>query len=188
MSDASAGGESNPLPIYAAFAGMVDQQAVERFLTAFASMRTVGAAEARILFQSSGGFVADGICLYNLFRAAPVRLTLYNCGGVQSIATIAYLGAEQRVVSQYGAFMIHRTGISPQHASAGHLESLARSAAISDKSTEAILRAHLKADAALWERLDRGDVALDSHMALELGLATEIGEFPLPFGITPTVI
>ena len=49
-------------------------------------------AHVHLLFQSNGGTVGDGLCLYNFFRSLPISLTFYNTGSVASVAAIAYLG------------------------------------------------------------------------------------------------
>src|ERR1700737_2724923 len=99
---------------YATFAGPIDQQSVQRFFTSIAAGSANKIEHIHILFQSFGGAVADGICLYNFFRALPIDLTLYNGGNVSSAATIAFLGAKGRKVTANATFMIHRAQ-SPGH-------------------------------------------------------------------------
>src|SRR5215217_2667776 len=53
-------------------------------------------AHVHMLFQSNGGTVCDGVCLYNFFRSLPISLTLYNTGSVAPVAVVAYLGAHER--------------------------------------------------------------------------------------------
>src|SRR4051794_30276298 len=90
--------------IYAAFAGQIDQGAVQRIFQSFAGAMTNKISGVHLLFQSAGGFIGDGVCLYNFFRAMPIDLTLYNAGSVCSAAVIAYLGAKKRKTSAYATF------------------------------------------------------------------------------------
>ena len=94
-----------------------------------------------LLFQSAGGFVGDGIALYNYFKTLPIELTVYNSGAVASIGVIAYLGAKTRNASKYSAFMIHRTQRNPATSTANMLKSLAESAAIDDHFGQPLSRA-----------------------------------------------
>ncbi|MBZ5586918.1 MAG: ATP-dependent Clp protease proteolytic subunit, partial [Acidobacteriia bacterium] len=110
--------------------------------------------QLHVLFQSGGGYIADGICLYNFFRALTLDLTLYNGGSVSSIAAIAFLGAQHRKTSRFGTFMIHRSHSSPQNATAAKLEDIVRSLRIDDARTEAILRNHITLTQQQWNALN----------------------------------
>ena len=133
-----------------------------------------------LVFQTSGGFVGDGIALYNYFKTLPVELTLYNTGTVASIGVIAYLGAKTRKASKYSAFMIHRTQRNPGITTANMLKSAAESAALDDKRTEAILREHLTLPAAKWDDFDHYDLSFSAEESVKIGLAQEISEFTPP--------
>lgn len=82
------------------------------------------------VFQSTGGGIGDGICLYNVFKALSIDLTLYNTGHVASIAVLAYLGAKHRKVSRHAAFMIHRTQTTTQSANTQTVQAFAKSAVL----------------------------------------------------------
>lgn len=138
--------------------------------------------QVHLLFQTTGGFVGDGIALYNYFKTLPTDLTIYNTGAVASIGVIAYLGAKTRKTSKYSAFMIHRTQRNPGSTTANMLKSLAESAVLDDKRTEAILREHLKLSAEKWNDFDHYDLSFSAEEAVEIGLAHEIGEFQPPAG------
>ena len=93
---------------WAIFAGRIDNAAVARFMSNMTGATSEGFTHLHLLFQSFGGVVGDGVCLYNFFRALPSDLTIYNSGKVESIATIAFLGAGRRVASNRATFMVHR--------------------------------------------------------------------------------
>jgi ATP-dependent protease ClpP protease subunit len=143
-------GAPQPAPpeIYAAFAGAVDQAAVQRIFHNFGIAMNTGIRHVHLLFQSSGGTVAvavavaDGVCLYNFFRALPIDGTLYNVGSIASAAVIAYLGAQNRKTSTYATFMVHRTQAPTQSATAERLHAMAHSVVIDDERLEAIQAAH----------------------------------------------
>lgn len=181
MNDAN---QMTPAPpdLFAMFVGSIDQAAVERYARNMAFLTNPNAGTIHLMFQSNGGIVGDGVCLYNLFRFFPGQLTIYNTGAVCSIATIAYLGAPRRKVSAHATFMLHRSTLSPQFASARRLEVAAQVAAIEDARTEAIVRSALTLSAEQWALLQHHDLNLTAQQAVEAGLADEIAEFAPPAG------
>lgn len=142
------------------------------------------AQQVHLLFQSAGGTVGDGVCLYNFFRALPIKLTLYNIGSVQCIAAVAYLGAKERVTSANAIFSFHRTSISPQFAMAFALKNYAETVGIDDRRTEEILRAHVKWGQEKWAHLERADLWVSTQEAVDFGVADKIGDFSPPIGTT----
>ena len=142
MADSSV---SQPTPppneVYGIFAGPVDQGAVARIGNAMAIATSNNVTRIHLAFQTSGGMVADGVALYNLFRALHVPLTLYNIGSVSSAGVTAYLGAPSRLVSSHGTFMIHKT-ISPAlRFTSERLQAMTQSVLIDDARMEAIFAA-----------------------------------------------
>lgn len=173
-----------PLPeeVYGIFCDQVSQDSVKRISAScsFASQNNI--KTIHLIFQSTGGFVGDGICLYNIFRALPIDLVLYNCGTVSSIAALAFLGASKRKASAGAAFMLHRTTASPQSASAGVLNAFTESVALDDKRTEAIYRAHLNLSADKWQGMNNHDIWFSAEEAIKAGFVDEIGDFSPPKG------
>jgi ATP-dependent Clp protease, protease subunit len=175
---------TNPISqeAYALFAGLIDQQAVQRIFQGVAGATANKIKKVHLLFQSTGGTVGDGVALYNFFRTLPVELCLYNVGSVASIAAIAYLGANVRKTSAYATFMVHRTQAPMQAATAERLQAIAHSVTIDDQRTDAILRKHLKMPDDRWEVHQVADLWMNAGEAVKFGMATEIGEFAPPIG------
>jgi ATP-dependent Clp protease protease subunit len=173
-----------PLPqeIYAVFAGLIDQMASQKIANNLAGATQKGVKHVHALFQSSGGSVADGVFLYNLFRTLPIELTLYNGGQICSAALIAYLGATHRKTNTRGTFMVHRSTLNPQPATSKNLRHVAQSLALDDARTEAILRAHVKFPDELWREMQYHDLHLSADEAIEYGIAEGIGDFGPPVG------
>ena len=67
---------SLPRTVYAVFSGGIDQSTVQRIINAFTTAMSQGVTDVHLLFQSAGGFIGDGICLYNFLRA----ITTLNMG------------------------------------------------------------------------------------------------------------
>lgn len=171
-----------PDEIYATFSGIIDSLACNRILNSTAEATRIGVKHIHLLFHSHGGSVADGVALYNYFRALPIDLTLYNVGTVASSAVIAYLGAKNRRTSIYGSFMIHRTTIMSNAATTERLQALANNVIIEDTRTEAILRSHITLSEANWDVHRVADFWLNAQDAITAGIADGIGEFSPPLG------
>ena len=171
-----------PRIVYGTFSGQINQENVQKLFGTFAVAMNSNVQHAHLLFQSSGGFIGDGVALCNYFKALPIELTLYNAGTVASIGVISYLGAKTRKASKYSAFMIHRSQRNPGVTTANMLKSLAESAALDDKRTEAILREHLNLPADKWNDFDHYDLSFSAEEAVKYGIAQGIGEFAPPAG------
>jgi ATP-dependent Clp protease protease subunit len=171
-----------PTEVYAAFAGEINTQSVQRLIQGTTTAIAQKLSHIHLLFHSPGGFIGDGVCLYNYFRALTIDLTLYNAGSVSSVAVLAYLGAKERKTSAHATFMIHRPHLSPQLATADRLQALAQSLTIDDVRTEAILRQHITMTEDRWNAHKIADLWFTADEAVKCGLAQEIGEFAPPPG------
>ncbi len=173
---------------FAVFAGAIDNNTVARFATAIANGMTGGVTDAHILFQSGGGIVGDGVCLYNFFRGAPMNLTLYNSGTICSAAAIAFLGAERRMFSAHATFMVHRSQTPSQSASSVELKHLAHSADLDDARMEAIIRESSSLTQEQLTIFQAHNLWLSADEALQAGIATGLGEFAPPMGHIISII
>ncbi len=179
---------TNPTPapkipevIYGMFCGGIDQATSQKFVNALAVATGAKVKHIHLLFQSAGGYVGDGVFLYNLFRSVSIELTLYNVGQISSAGVVAFLGAKNRRTTRNATFMLHRSTNSPQFATATKLEHVAKSLVLDDERTEEIVRSHAKFPPGLWTTLEHHDLYLSGEEAIRYGLADGIGEFtPTP--------
>lgn len=84
------------------------------------------------------------------------------------------------MVSQYGAFMLHRSSVAAQTASAGDLAAIVHSMNIEDERIESIIRTHLELTTDQWRVFTHHELTLSAPEALRAGLATDIEEFSPP--------
>ena len=167
--------------VYTAFSGSIDTAGLQRIMNAAGVAVQNGFTNIHLLFESTGGAVGDGICLYNFLRTLPLKLTIYNGGTVASIAAIAFLGAQSRKASANAIFMIHRTYTPSQSASAKNLPGITKSLSLDDERTEDILRQNIKLQPSHWDEIAKGDLFLSAQEALSVGLIDEIADFvPAP--------
>lgn len=168
--------------VFAVFAGNIDQVAVQRLANAIAIASQQGVHEIHLLFQTTGGLVADGICLHNLFVAAPIEVHLYNVGSIASIGVVAYLGGDFKYTTDNATFMIHKVTFSAQAATVDRLQSAANAAALDDRRIEEILQKHINLPKEKWDVHKVSDLWLSAEEAIAAKLADSIGEFSPPFG------
>ncbi len=86
--------------------GDVNSDMVRRVFDAVADMTEDRITTAHILIQSNGGYVSDGICLYNYLSKLPIKIITYNAGAVASIAVILFLAGAERYASDTARFMV----------------------------------------------------------------------------------
>ena len=101
---------------YYGFTGVIEPASATRIASALNLATNAGYEEVYLCLSSTGGYVADGIYLYNHIRGLPIKTTIHNTGTVASIATAVYVAAEHRYSSPHGMFLIHPTEM-PSHAS-----------------------------------------------------------------------
>lgn len=168
--------------VYVVFSGEIDQQTTKKIFDTIAGATLQGVTHLHLLLESYGGFVGDGIALYNVFKAAPLELILYNAGSIQSIASVAYLGARSRKASPRAAFMLHGARIVNISATAASVRATAKSMTIDDQRIRSILEEHLTLSPEEWAALDHYDLHFSAEEAVENGLAQELQDWEPPSG------
>jgi ATP-dependent Clp protease protease subunit len=173
-----------PKEAYGFFFAEINQTTGQRLMDGISAASRDHYDRIHILFQSTGGTVGDGISLYNFIRNAPLEVFLYNTGTVCSVATIAYLGAPKRFVSQHATFMIHRSKPAAHTIPTYEgLKAAVKSLEMDDKRTEAILKRHLQMDDQDWSAFRQSDFWFSASEAVKNGMATDIGDFSAPRGV-----
>lgn len=171
-----------PEEMWAIYCGDINAANTAKLMNGLVVVALGGTKRIHILFQSWGGFIGDGVFLYNSLRKLSIEIVLYNAGQVASAATLAFLGARSRKTTANAVFMIHKGTNSTQGASVDRLKAVAANLTIDDARIEEILRAHLRLPEELWIQFNYHDVYLTGADAVAYGMADEIGEFSPPPG------
>ncbi len=168
---------------YYGYTGPVDSPGVGRIAAALNTAVNTGADEVQLSFSSHGGYVADGIFLYNHIRGLPIRTVMHNIGSVTSIAVTVFVAAAERFCSPHGMFMIHPTVISsPESMSAQRLQSSLDSAMADDLRTENILRERASIPEEILTARRFREIYITPREAVIYGLVHAVKEFELPRG------
>lgn len=168
---------------YFGFTGMIESDGVSRLAGALNAAVNSGVEVAHLAFSSNGGYVADGVYLFNYIRALPLKLVLYNTGSVASVAVAVFLAADERYCSAHAMFMIHPTTMGGHEGmSARRLQSALDAALADDERTDNILRQRSGITDDILGARRSTEIHIAPQEAVKLGLVQGLREFLLPKG------
>ena len=163
--------------------GDVNSDMVYRVFEAVASMSEDGVDTAHLLVQSNGGYVSDGLCLYNFMASSPINFITYNAGAVASIAVILFMAGTRRYASETARFMIHKShATASPGARPDALNIIVEGLRADDARTEAILRKNIELTPEQWGIHQYGDLHLNARDAKAAGLVDDVMDFAPPKG------
>ena len=165
------------------FTGIIEPASATRIASACNLAVNSGCEEIYLCLSSTGGYIADGVYLYNHITGLPIEVVIHNTGTVASIATAVYAAAGRRYCSQHGIFMIHPTEIpSQEYMRAEKLQSHLDAALADDERTENILRQRASIPDDILAARRFNDVYITLEKAVEFRLAHAVCDFSLPRG------
>lgn len=163
--------------------GDVNSDMVHRVFEAVAAMTADGIETAHVLVQSNGGYVSDGLCLYNFLANSPVEFVMYNGGAVASIAVIVFLAGSRRYCSDTARFMVHKShATASPGARPDALNIIVEGLRADDARTESILRRHIELTPEQWAIHQYSDLHLTSRDARTARMVNGITDFAPPKG------
>jgi ATP-dependent Clp protease protease subunit len=163
--------------------GDVNSDMVHRVFEAASHMTEDGIETAHVLVQSNGGYVSDGLCLYNFMSKSPIEFVMYNGGAVASIAVIMYLAGKRRYASETARFMVHKSHATASPGSRPDaLNIIVEGLRADDARTESILRKHVELTPEQWAIHQYSDLHLNSRDAKIAGMINEVADFIPPKG------
>lgn len=165
---------------YALFYGQINEHSA-RTLIQHLSKAAHEAKAVHLLFHSNGGWAHDGIGLYQYLRLYPIPISIYNMRCLQSAAVLVYLGASRRIAGPASTFMLHsayKEGAVAMQQSAESIKEIHSGLLAVDNSLNQILKSHLKG----WRGFTGRDQWFSSREAVDMGIATCIGNFSPPKG------
>ena len=163
--------------------GDVNSDMVHRVFEAVSAMTESGIETAHVLVQSNGGYVSDGLCLYNFLANAPIAFHMYNGGAVASIAVILYLSGSKRYASETARFMVHKShATASPGARPDALNIIVEGLRADDARTEAILRQHIVFTPDQWGIHQYSDLHLNARDARIAHMIDAVADFAPPRG------
>ncbi|HAT33938.1 MAG TPA: peptidase S14 [Janthinobacterium sp.] len=168
---------------YFTLSGDVNSDMVRRVFDAVSDMTEDQVRTAHVLIQSNGGYVSDGICLYNFLRRLPITFVTYNAGAVASIAVTLFLAGSRRYASDTARFMVHKShATASPGARPDALKIIVDGLRADDLRTEQILREHVRLGDEHWLVHAYSDLHLTAKEALGVGLIDGVADFSPPKG------
>lgn len=168
---------------YFTLSGDVNSDMVRRVFNAVADITEDKLTTAHILIQSNGGYVSDGICLYNFLSKLPFDIITYNAGAVASIAVTLFLAGRHRHASDTARFMVHKSHATASPGSRPDaLSIIVEGLRADDMRTERILRSQVNLTDEQWQVHAYSDLHLTADQALEVGMIESIRDFAPPRG------
>ena len=170
--------------IYYTFTGPIDSAAASRIAAAMNHASNEAYDHVYMAFSSLGGYVADGIFLYNLIRGISCDVTIHNIGSVCSIASVIYAAADERLCSQHGIFMVHPTALPISDSmNVERLQASLDATLADDRRTESILRERTSIPDNILAARTVKDVHISPQDAVKFDLAHRVCELQLPRGV-----
>lgn len=170
-----------PEEVWLTLTGEINQPMIQKVCQLFSQLINDRVKTVHLLLHSGGGFVSDGIFLYNYLSSCPINVIAYNAGNVSSMAVIVFLAAKRRVAADNATFMIHKTHASPNPgATAAMLKEIADSLDIDNARTEAILHKHLTLPKGKWVLHKHGNLTITAQESMKFALVHEIAQFAPP--------
>lgn len=89
------------------FMAPVNQQSATALLKAIDQKITTGVKHLHLMISSPGGSVFHGLSIHNFLRGAPIQVSTYNFGSVDSIGVIIFCSGDKRICVPHARFLIH---------------------------------------------------------------------------------
>jgi ATP-dependent Clp protease protease subunit len=97
--------------VWVSFLGAnVNARTSQALLGTVAHQLAQGFNDLHLMVSTPGGGVAEGLTIYNVLRALPMKVTTYNVGNVNSIGNMIFLAGSKRFAAPSCSFMFHGVG------------------------------------------------------------------------------
>ena len=171
---------------YVSFSAEINPTTTEHLIAVMGNLHMQGATEVNLLFSTPGGSVMNGFNLYNVLRAMPFKLIIYNVGNVDSIGNVIFLAGRERFACPRSTFMFHGVGFDLNGAmrleQALLLERLASIVADNERMS-AVLVQHTRLQANEAAELFKQANTKDVSWAASIGMIDATREPQIPVGV-----
>jgi ATP-dependent Clp protease protease subunit len=181
--------QSIPAPVklatYVSFSAEINASTTEGLIALMAQLVNSGVADVHLLMSTPGGTFMNGMNLYNVLRALPLRLTTHNVGNVDSIGNAVFLAGETRYACPHSTFTFHGVGMDADPGSRLEEKNLREclDSVLADQERIASVmseRSNITTDVA--ENLFWAAQTKDAAYAASCGIIHEIRDVQIPLG------
>lgn len=170
---------------YVSFSAEINAHTTESLIAVMADCVTKKATEINLLLSTPGGNVMNGINLYNVLKALPVKLVTHNVGNVDSIGTAVFLAGKERYACPHSTFMFHGVTAGFQQAAQVSAQQMREHLATLDADElriGSIIEQHAKLGHAEVVALFREQRTKNATNAVSAGIVHEIKDVQIPPG------
>jgi ATP-dependent protease ClpP protease subunit len=96
--------------VYVSFSAEINANTTEALIALVSNQVNNTVPELYIMMSTPGGTVMNGLNLYNVLRAMPLKLVTHNVGNVDSIGNAIFLAGSERYACPHSTFMFHGVG------------------------------------------------------------------------------
>lgn len=174
---------ARPLNLHVSFSAPIDAAGAGRLVAACNVAVNEGYGGVEVAFNSPGGYVGDGVFLYNYIRALPIPVHFHNIGTVASIAVVVFCAGTRRSCTANALFLIHPvTNSPPGPMTPEPWQAMLDYARADEARIDAVLTERTRFDAAMLARRRAADVMITPDEALKFGLVDAVADLALPAG------
>jgi ATP-dependent Clp protease, protease subunit len=99
-----------PDTVYISFSAEINPNTTESLIATVSNVTNQGVKTVYLMMSTPGGSVMNGMNLYNVLRALPIKLITHNVGNVDSIGNAIFLSGQERFACPHSTFMFHGVG------------------------------------------------------------------------------
>jgi ATP-dependent protease ClpP protease subunit len=176
-----------PETVYVSFSAEINANTTEVLIATVSNLSNKGVKTVYLMISTPGGQVMNGMNVYNVLRALPVKIITHNVGNVDSIGNVVFLIGQERFACPHSTFMFHGVGFDlngklrlEEKLLKEHLVAIG----IEHKRIGAIIEERTKLDEAAVAKLFLEAQTKDATFAVAHGFVQEIKEVNIPAGAT----
>jgi ATP-dependent Clp protease, protease subunit len=146
----------------------------------------VKAGTLHIRINSPGGYVFDGVSIYNAIKQAKVKTIAHVDGLAASISSVIAMGADERRMGEGAFLMIHE----PWSMVMGNAADLRKEADLLDKIRDTIIKTYMEASGKKEDEIKEWmnkETWFNADEAMEFGFVSEIEQIEAKDTIKPTL-
>lgn len=127
-----------------------------------------------IKLSSGGGSVFDGMAIYDAIRQSPCVVTIIGCGHVQSMASLIFQAADNRILESGALLMLHDGAFGEGALESKALERWAIWSRLNREWMYGVLEGRTKKSRTYWEKTCVSDAIYTAAQAVSAGLADSV--------------
>jgi ATP-dependent Clp protease protease subunit len=110
-----------PAEIYVSFSAEISAATAQALIQTMTSLSTRQIPKVNLLLSTPGGDVMAGINIYNILKARPYELHIFNMGNIDSIGNVIFQTARERFACVHSTFLFHGVASGPSAVPMGEL-------------------------------------------------------------------